>query len=248
MIRWAPDAVFYHIFPLGLCGAPRSNDRSGPPARRLELLTPWFDHARDLGATALLLGPMMESGTHGYDVIDYFDVDRRLGDRPALAHLVREAHHRGLRVVFDAVFNHAGRDFRAFRDVRAKGRDSRFADWFHLDFQGRSPLGDPFSYQTWNGCHDLVKLNLGHPEARGHLFDAVSDWIGRYDIDGLRLDAAEDLDPPFIRDLGDFCRGQKPDFWLMGEVVKGPYKPRLDMTGMDSVTNYVCYKGLFFQP
>ena len=81
---------------------------------------------------------------------------------------------------------------------------------------------------AWNGCHDLVKLNLDNPEVRDHLFEAVADWIREYHIDGLRLDAADHLDMGFMRDLGDWCRRMKPDFWLMGEVVKGPYNKWLE--------------------
>jgi len=245
MTHWARDAVFYHVYPLGLCGATRQNSYAGSPRQSLERLLPWLDHARALGATALLLGPVMESGTHGYDVADYFQVDRRLGDRSTMARIAKEAHDRGLRLVIDGVFHHVGRNFWAFRDVLEKGKESRFVDWFYLDFNGRSPFNDAFSYETWNGCYDLVKLNLSHPEVRGHLFEAVSDWIREYHIDGLRLDAADHLDMGFMRELGIWCRRLVPDFWLMGEVVKGPYNAWLEVGGLDSVTNYECYKGLY---
>jgi glycosidase len=186
-----------------------------------------------------------ESGSHGYDVVDYQRVDRRLGDRKALLRLVEEVHTRGMRLVLDGVFNHVGREFGAFKDVREKGPQSAYVNWFHLDFKGTSPWHDPFSYQTWNGCYDLVKLNLGNPEVRGHLLQALASWIREYDIDGLRLDAADHLELGFIRELAHCCRGLKPDFWLMGEVVKGPYTPWLEEAGLDSVTNYECYKGLY---
>jgi cyclomaltodextrinase len=245
MSHWTRDAVFYHVYPLGLCGAPRQNGLSGTPQHRMEKLLPWLDHARELGATALLLGPVMESGSHGYDVADYFQVDRRLGEQSTMSRIAAEAGARGMRVVLDAVFHHVGRDFWAFRDVREKGQDSRFVDWFHLDFKGRSPFQDPFSYQTWNGCHDLVKLNLGNPAVRDHLFEAAAAWVRDYHIDGLRLDAADHLDMGFMRDLGTWCRGLKPDFWLMGEVVRGPYSRWLEDAGLDSVTNYEGYKALY---
>ena len=245
MNHWAHDAVFYHIYPLGLCGAPKQNELTGPPVNRLETLLPWLDHARDLGANALLLGPVMESGTHGYDIADYFTVDRRLGDGPALARVAAEAHTRGLKLVLDGVFHHVGRDFWAFRDVREKGRDSRYANWFHLDFNGKSPYGDPFSYRAWKGCYDLVKLDFNNPEVRDHLFQAAASWVREYAIDGLRLDAADYLDIGFMHDLGNWLRGLKPDFWLMGEVVKGPYNRWLNDGGLNSVTNYECYKGLY---
>ena len=243
--HWARDAVFYHLYPLGVCGAARRNPGCGSPQRSLGKLFAWFDHARRIGASAILLGPVLESGTHGYDVADYFRIDRRLGDRTGMAEVAEGARDRGLRLVLDAVFHHVGRDFWAFRDVLDKGRESRFADWFHLDFDARSPFDDPFAYQGWNGCHDLVKLNLHNPEVRAHLFEAVAAWVRDYGIDGLRLDAADHLEPEFLQDLGEWCRGLKPDFWLMGEVVKGPYSRWLEEGGLDSVTNYEGYKGLY---
>ena len=245
MTNWASDAIFYHIFPLGLCGAPRQNQPHYRPQQRLEKLLPWLDHAREIGATAVLLGPVMESGTHGYDVIDYFRVDPRLGEKSTLAQITQEAHNRGLRVVLDGVFHHVGRDFPAFCDVRENGRTSRFTDWFHLDFNGTSPYGDLFSYKAWNGCYDLAKLNLHNPEVRQHLFNAVSSWVSEYHIDGLRLDAADHLDMGFTHDLAELCHHLKPDFWLMGEVVKGPYSRWLAEGGLDCVTDYECYKGFY---
>ena len=119
--HWAYDAIFYHVYPLGLCGAPHRNDLSEAPQPRLERLLPWLDHARGLGATAMLLGPVMESGSHGYDVADYFQVDRRLGERSTLALVAAEVHARGMRLVLDGVFHHVGRLFWAFRDVLEKG-------------------------------------------------------------------------------------------------------------------------------
>jgi cyclomaltodextrinase len=245
MTHWANSAVFYHIYPLGLCGAPAQNTLSNSPQNRLNKLIPWFDHAQTLGANALLLGPIMESGSHGYDIKDYFHIDQRLGDQSAMLEVASEARARGLKVVLDGVFHHVGREFWAFRDVLEKGQESRFVDWFYLDFDCKSPFDDPFSYQSWDGCFDLVKLNLGNSEVRGHLFDAVSNWIRDFQIDGLRLDAADRLDMGFMRDLGALCRGLNSDFWLMGEVVHGPYSRWLDEGELDSVTNYECYKGLY---
>ena len=135
MNHWANDAVFYHVYPLGLCGAPHQNDLSGAPHDRLAQILPWLDHAQSLGATAVLLGPVMESGSHGYDVADYFQVDRRLGTKPTLAMLSSEVHTRGLKLVLDGVFHHVGRSFWAFRDVLEKGAASRFVDWFFPGFQ-----------------------------------------------------------------------------------------------------------------
>src|SRR5208282_4682447 len=173
MIIWAEDAVFYHLLPLGCLGAPSKNPLAGPIANRLPHLMGWIDHLEDLGTNAVLLGPVFESSTHGYDVADYFKVDRRLGDDAALAAACHELHRRGIRIVLDAVFHHTGRDFWAFRDVLEKGQSSPYRDWYHLDFTRRSPCGDPFHYQGWAGHYDLAKLNVGNPAVRDHLLAAV---------------------------------------------------------------------------
>jgi glycosidase len=244
--EWASERVFYHIYPLGLCGAPDSNDSRSPPEPRLEKLIPWLDHARSLGTSALYLGPVFQSSTHGYDTADYFAVDRRLGTNDTLAAVCAAAHERGIRVILDAVFNHVGRDFWAFKDVQKNGRGSPYAAWFAgLSFDGKSPYGDPFSYEGWNGHLSLVKLDVRAAAVKEHLFAAVKQWVEDYDIDGLRLDAADCLDLDFLGELSRFCRDLRSDFWLLGEIVHGDYRRWVGPTMLDSVTNYMCYKGLY---
>jgi glycosidase len=242
---WALDAVFYHIYPLGLVGAPHKNDFSATPVPRLDQIIPWLDHLAGLGATAVYLGPVMESSSHGYDTADFFQVDRRLGNREAMVRLAQAVHARGLRLVLDGVFHHVGRDFWAFKDVLAEGPSSRFSGWFHLDFGRPSPLGDPFFYEGWKGHFDLVRLDLDNPEVRSHIFEAVATWLRDYHIDGLRLDAADSLDFGFLAALSTHCRRLRDDFWLMGEILQGDYRRWIEQGGLDAVTNYECYKGLF---
>lgn len=243
---WANEAIFYHIYPLGFCGAPARNDFSSPFNNRLTKLTSWLDYIQNLGATALYLGPVFESTAHGYDTADYFRVDRRLGDNQALAEFSRELHQRGMRLVLDGVFNHVGRDFWAFRDVLTQGRNSNYCDWFYgLDFNGRSPYNDSFQYQGWAGHFDLVKLNLHNPAVKKYLFEAVAYWVTEFQIDGLRLDAADHIDFEFLKELATFCRQLRPDFWLVGEVVHGDYNLWANSEMLDATTNYECYKGLW---
>ena len=246
MADWAFDSIFYHVYPLGLCGAPARNDFAAPPVERLEQLTGWLGHIRGLGCNALYLGPVFESTAHGYDTADFWHLDRRLGTDEALKRFVAASHAAGIRVVLDGVFNHVGRDFWAFRDVQANGQGSAYRDWFAgLRFDGRSPNGDPFTYEGWHGHFDLVKLNLANPAVREHLFGAVESWIRDFDIDGLRLDAADVVDLDFQRELAALCRRLKPDFWLFGEVVHGDYRRWANPQTLDSTTNYEAYKGLY---
>ena len=242
---WIKKAIFYHIYPLGFCGAQDINDHSAAPLPRLEKIYDWIPHLKDLGVNSLYLGPLFESSLHGYDTADYYHVDRRLGTDDTLIKLIRELHANGIRVVLDGVFNHVGRDFWAFRDVQQNGQDSGYCSWFSdLKFGGRSPLGDPFTYETWQGHPELVKLNLRNPETRQHLLGAVRQWILDFGIDGLRLDTADCLDLDFQKELSTFTRSLRPDFWLMGEVIHGDYRHWANPEILNSVTNYEGYKGL----
>ena len=244
--HWSYDSVFYHIYPLGMCGAPARNDFHSPTENRLEQIAAWIPHLRDLQVNAIYLGPVFESTAHGYDTADYYHVDRRLGSDQTLVVLARQLHQNGIRLVLDGVFNHVGRDFWAFRDVLQNGQNSAYCGWFQgLNFSAHSSYGDPFTYDNWNGHYDLVKLNLHNPHVRQHLLEAVRYWIEEFDIDGLRLDVADCLDLGFQKELASFTRQIRPDFWLMGEVVHGDYRRWANLETLHSVTNYECYKGLY---
>jgi cyclomaltodextrinase len=194
----------------------------------------------------LYLGPVFESSAHGYDTADYYRVDRRLGDQATLAELVARLHENEIRVLLDGVFNHVGRAFWAFRDVLEQRQQSVYCGWFAgLSFERQSPYGDPFAYEGWKGHYDLVKLNVHHPAVKQHLFGAVEMWIRTFGVDGLRLDAVDCIDARFLRELAAFCRGLRPDFWLVGEVIHGDYRAWANPQTLDSVTNYECYKGLY---
>lgn len=235
---------FYHLFPLGCLGAPRANPSAGEAVARLANLEPWLDHVAALGLGGILLGPVCESATHGYDVLDLRRVDRRLGTDADLARFVASAHARGIKVMLDGVFNHVGRGHWAFQDVLAEGRTSRFADWFILDFEKPGPRGESFHYETWRGHDILVTLNTQKPGAREYLLATAEGWIDAYDIDGIRLDAADVLSLGFQAELAARCRAKRPGFWLLAEAIHGDYRRWTD-AGNDSVTNYALHKALW---
>jgi len=240
------DKVFYHLYPLGFCGAPRFNDFACPAGKGLSSLAGHIDRLRYLGVNALLIGPLFESCSHGYDTVDYYHVDRRLGNNEDLRRLVRAFHDAGMRVILDGVFNHTGREFFAFKGIKAQGAASAYTDWYvGLDFSRNNDQGDGFSYEGWAGHTSLVKLNGNSPAVREYLFGAVRFWIDEFDIDGLRLDAANVLSDSFLRELSVRCRAWKPHFWLMGEMVSGDYRSLAREGCLDSVTNYELYKGLW---
>lgn len=150
-----------------------------------------------------------------------------------------------MNLVLDGVFNHVGRDFWAFRDVVEKRENSPYKDWFTVNFSLNNGFNDGLCYHAWEGCEDLVTLNLANPEVRRCLLDAVRFWIEAFGIDGLRLDVAYCLNMDFMRELRDLTAGLKPDFWLLGEVIKANYRRWLRPGLVDSVTNYECWKGLW---
>lgn len=240
------DKFFYHIYPLGMCNAPKRNDFSSPKSDCINRLQWELDRLKSLGVNALYIGPLFESTSHGYDTVDYYFVDRRLGNNEDFKNFVRACHEHDISVVVDAVFNHTGRDFFAFKDIQQKGSSSRYKDWYkNIRFDGHSPYGDNFTYEGWAGCMDLVKLNVDNEEVRSHIFGAVEKWIREFDIDGLRLDAADVLTPSFMEALRIFTSNIKNDFWLMGEVVHGDYNNWVSEKRLDSVTNYQLYKGMW---
>lgn len=240
---WAENAVFYQIYPLGLCGAPQQND--GQLVHRILRLKGWTEHIEKLGADAVYLSPVFESDEHGYDTRDYRTLDCRLGTNGDFGAVVRSFHERGVRVVIDAVFNHVGRNFWAFRDVREKKWDSPYKDWFNLNFDGNTAYNDGFWYEAWEGCYNLVKLNLRNPAVVDYLLDTVRFWVDEFDVDGLRLDVAYCLDLDFIRRLRAFTDTLKPEFFLVGETLHSDYNRWVGDGLLHSCTNYECYKGLY---
>ena len=244
-MAWYEEAVFYHIYPLGLLGAPEFNDH-GQPVHRLQGLKAWADHMKACGFNALYLGPCFSSGSHGYDTEDYRRLDERLGDNEDLKEIVAYCHERGIRVILDGVFNHTGRGFFAFRDLKDNREGSRFRNWYcNVNFWGNNEYDDGFSYENWGGHNLLPKLNLYEPEVRQYLFDTVRFWVSEFDIDGIRLDAADVLEQGFMRELRGIADGLKDDFWLMGEVIHGEYGRWVNERTLHSVTNYALHKALY---
>ena len=244
MRPWYESAVFYHLYPLGATGAPFEN--RGPAESRFDQLDAWIPYLEDLGFSALYIGPLFESSTHGYDTRDLRLVDRRLGTNGEFRDFVDACHRAGIRVVIDAVFNHTGREFFAFRDIQERRWDSPYRDWYRgVSFQGQSPMGDPFCYDAWQGQFNLPCLNLKNPEVKNYLLDTVRFWADTFDIDGLRLDCANVLDFDFMRELRAAAPSVKEDFWLMGEVIHGEYDRWVRDDMLHSVTNYALHKAFW---
>lgn len=245
MGKWYDKSVFYHMYPLGLSGAEKFNDGI-TVTHRFRELEEWIPHMKTIGYNALYIGPLFESVGHGYETTDYKLVDRRLGDNEDFKHFVRLCHEQGVKVVVDGVFNHTGREFFAFKDLRMNKWDSRYKDWYcNVNFEGDDEFHDGFSYEGWRGYQILAKLNQKNPEVKKYIFDVIQYWVDEFEIDGIRLDCADVLDFDFMKEMRSFCNTVKEDFWLMGEVIHGDYGRWVNNETLHSVTNYELHKGLY---
>ncbi len=245
MPDWVNKSVFYHIYPLGFCGAPQFNNEDRI-YNRLNKVKDWIPHLKDMNVTAINFGPLFESSEHGYDTKDYYNIDKRLGDNNLFKELVDELHKNSIRVIVDGVFNHVGRDFWAFKDLIQNGRNSKYVSWFeNVNFNYGSPMGDPFTYEAWEGYYNLVKLNLKNKDVVDHILGAIGMWMDQFNIDGIRFDVAYCLDTEFIKTVRKFIKHKRNDFWLMGEVIHGEYFRWANKDMLDSTTNYECFKGIY---
>ena len=240
---WAYNSVFYQIYPIGFCGAPTQNDGECVP--RIRKLLDWSGYLQELGVDSILLNPIFESDSHGYDTRDFKKIDCRLGTNDDFASVCKDLHAHGVKIVLDGVFNHVGRGFWAFKDVQEKKGDSPYKDWFHINFDGNSNYNDGFWYEGWEGHFELVKLNLQNPAVADYLLECVKYWVDTFDIDGLRLDVAYSLDHGFMQRLRSYVEELKDGFVLIGEVLFGDYNLIVNERMLHSCTNYECYKGIY---
>ncbi len=233
------DKIFYHIYPLGFAGATEVNEFLSEPQYGLDRMYLWIDHLVECGFNTVYFGPLFESSSHGYDTLNYYKIDSRLGTNDSFKKICAALKEREISIVLDGVFNHVSLDFPRFRDLQVKGPDSEYKGWF------KGVSFDPFVYDYWEGHDTLVSLNLQNKEVKEYIFGAVEMWFREFGIDGLRLDVAYCLDMGFLKELKDFCKNLSEDFWILGEVIHGDYRQWLEPGLLDSVTDYECYKGIF---
>lgn len=214
---WTEHVIWWHLYPLGFVGADTTGaDRN--PAHRLGRIEGWLDHVLSLGANGIALGPVFESSTHGYDTIDYFRVDPRLGDEADLVALMAAAREKGVRVLLDGVFNHVGREFVQPELVRG---------------------GDVFE-----GHDGLLALDHENPEVVDLVARVMIHWLDR-GADGWRLDAAYSVAPDFWARVLPRVRAAHPDAYIVGEVLHGDYSAIVAESGMDAVTQYELWQGIW---
>lgn len=238
--EWVKKTVWYQIFPERFANGDTSNDpsetlpwRSGdhPTAESfyggdLQGIIKHLDHFSQLGINGLYLTPIFKAPTnHKYDTQDYFEIDPHFGTKEDFKLLVEKAHAAGIRVMLDAVFNHIGDQSPQWQDVIANGRQSKYADWFHIrDFPVRYTPTDNFeytadaNYDTFAFTPHMPKLNTANPEVQDYLIDIATYWIKEFDIDGWRLDVANEVDHHFWKKFRAATTAIKPDIYILGEI------------------------------
>ena len=243
---WVKYGVFWHVYPLGFCGA--DIRPSGPRefhGRGLDAMVDWLGYARDLGASGLLLGPIFESDTHGYDTLDHMHVDVRLGGDPAFDRLAEACRDMGLSLVLDGVFNHVSRNHPAVRAALDETRGSLSPDdepWRGLVKARVNDDGTP-TLDVFEGHDRLVDLDHDDERTVRYVAHVMNHWLDR-GATGWRLDAAYAVPTSFWAHVLPQVRAVHPYSWIFGEVIHGDYPRIVEESTMDSVTQYELWKSI----
>ena len=232
-MNWPATAIFWHAYPIRFVGG--EDEAVDRVEHRLWRVVNWLDYVVDVGLNGLLLAPMFASKTHGYDTLDHFRVDPRLGDDADVDDLLLQAHRRGIRVVFDGVFNHVSRDHEIVQKALSAGPETPEGAWIKWS------EGYPYCFE---GSLDLVELDLANPEVQDYIARIMIFWLDR-GIDGWRLDAAYAAGADAWAPIVARVRDSHPDAWLLGEVLHGDYTAFVATSGVDTVTQYELWKAIW---
>ncbi|MFN8449073.1 MAG: glycoside hydrolase family 13 protein [Anaerolineae bacterium] len=230
--EWVQDAVFYQIFPERFRNGDPTNDPAGAadwehdtPTREnffggdLAGIAQRAAYLQALGVNALYTTPIFEAQTnHKYDTSDYLKIDPAFGTLDTFRQMRAALKDAGVRLVLDAVFNHCGDGFWAFRDVVENGERSPYCDWFSVE---SFPIRfDPPSYQTCGGAPFLPKLNTENPDVQDYLLRVTDFWM-QEGIDGWRLDVPWKASPAFWRRFRERVIRINPEAYIVAEVWRG---------------------------
>ena len=233
MVSWVDHVVWWQVYPLGFLGAEKVLGAVQGEVNRLAGLQGWLDHLISWGGNGLLLGPIFTSSTHGYDTVDYLRIDPRLGDDADFDGLVAACQERGVRLLLDGVFNHAGREFPPVARALAEGPGSASADWVSQLYDTAGVITADY----FEGHDNLVTLNHRSPQVQEYVREVMLHWLRR-GIDGWRLDAAYAVPPAFWATVLPAVREEFPDAWFVGEMIHGDYVDYVQTSGLDSITEY----------
>ena len=247
---WVKDTVWYQIFPERFAnGNPKIDPKDALPwgsaepsptnffGGDFEGIIQYIDYLVQLGITGIYFTPIFKAySNHKYDTIDYMEIDPQFGDKETFKRLVQECHKKGIRIMLDAVFNHSGFYFPQFQDVLENGEKSKYKDWFYIhDFPVQTKPKP--NYDTLAFTYAMPKLNTGHPEVRKYLLEVGRYWVREFDIDGWRLDVANEVSHDFWREFRKEVKAIKPDLYILGEIWHDAM-PWLQGDQFDAVMNY----------
>lgn len=252
--EWAANKVVYQIFPSRYAA-------SQPVDKELWYKAPitftdnlhgdirgiidHLDYIRDLGIDVIYLTPIFKSdSSHKYDTIDYYQIDPSFGTAEDLRELVQKAHQYGMKVVLDAVFNHTGRDFFAFKDILENKEKSKYLDWYFIDkFPLDTEPGQTPNFKCFGYYGGMPKLNLKNPEVEKYVTDVACYWLKECDIDGWRMDVGDEISHYFWKHFRRAVKAVKKDALIIGEIwhYAGDF---LEGDEWDTVMNYPFYLNL----
>lgn len=233
--KWVNDTIWYQIFPERFCNGDPSNDPVGVKKWQskevkneefyggdLKGILKKLPYLQKLGISGIYLTPIFASpSTHKYNTSDYFKLDEHFGDNKTFRKLVTTAHELGIKIMLDGVFNHCGTNFFPWQDVLIKGKESEYADWFFIHKwpinQNQKDTKDG-AYDSFAFAANMPKLNTNHPKVREYFVNVCRYWVEKFQVDGLRLDVANELSHRFCKELRIEMKRISPDFYLLGEI------------------------------
>lgn len=246
---WVKDVIFYQIFPERFFNGDKNNDPENmdrwgsKPTREnfmggdLKGIVEKLPYLKELGVNALYLTPIFEApSNHKYDTIDYFKIDPHFGSLEDFKTFVYQCHSNGIRVILDGVFNHCGYFSKQFQDVLCNSENSKYKDWFYIE---SFPLNtEQLNYECVGYYKWMPKLRMSNPEVRNFVLKIAEYWLKEADIDGWRLDVADEIDFTFWQEFRNLVKSINPECFILAET----WKENRDMLRgdqMDSIMNYI---------
>jgi len=230
--KWLQESIIYQIFPDRFCNGDNSKNIEGTLSwgkgkvntksmygGDLRGVIEKLSYLKELGVNLIYLTPVFKSTTnHKYNTKDYFDIDPQFGTINEARELVEKAHNNGIKIIFDAVFNHSGSDFFAFKDLIKNQQQSKYKEWYFIDSWPVSQAKDKY-YTFANGCENMPKLNTNNEEVKEYLLSVGEYWIKEIGIDGWRLDVCDEVGHEFWREFRKRIKKANKNTIIIGEIM-----------------------------